>query len=128
MAYHYQYRENEMNAKDLLVEIQKGLEDLKALDVETFDLTDRSYISDYVVVATGTSTAHLTGISDRIYLTLKDDFKTLPLGVEGQEAGVWLLLDYNDVIVHLFVEDERAKYKIEEIFKGHPGSAGDAQS
>lgn len=109
-----------MSEQEQLHRIQNSLDELKATEVVTFDLKGKSDIADYMIIASGTSRAHLAGIADKVYMDQKEH-DILPLGVEGQDPGNWILMDYNDVIVHLFVEEERQKYNLEELFQGrHP--------
>ncbi|NQU66104.1 MAG: ribosome silencing factor, partial [SAR324 cluster bacterium] len=80
-----------------------------------FDMEGKSSISDFVFICHGTSTAHTRGIADKISLTVKKEGE-LPLGIEGLEEGQWILIDYNSVIVHIFLKDVREQYTLEEIY------------
>jgi len=103
-----------MNTNELLAEIIACLEDIKALDIVEVDLQGESSLADYLAVGTGTSTAHVKGIHDRLHFKLKE-LGVYPLGVEGYDTGEWILMDYNDIIVHLFLEEVRDDYAIEDL-------------
>jgi len=103
-----------MNTTELLPKIIQSLENIKALDIVEVDLQGESSLADYLVVCTGTSTAHTKGIHDQLHLKLKE-FGLYPLGVEGDDSGEWILMDYNDIIVHIFVEEVRDDYGIEDL-------------
>lgn len=105
-----------METTDLLLTIKDAALDIKALDLVTFDLEGKSSLTEFIVICHGTSTAHTKGIADNIGYSLKKK-KQLPLGVEGAENGEWILMDYNAVIVHIFLEESRERYQIEELFQ-----------
>ncbi len=104
-----------METKRLLNEIIRSATDLKALDIVDIDVEGRSSLAEFVVICHGTSTAHAKGIADRIDQNLKKN-KILPLRTEGYEVGEWILIDYNSIIVHVFLEEVRHRYSLEEIF------------
>lgn len=98
--------------KDLVLSI---LDDQKAINVITIDLSGKSDIADYVIIATGTSNRHLFSISDKIQRTLKKEKRKI-LGIDGVETGDWIVMDLEDIIVHLFREEVRDYYQIEKIW------------
>jgi ribosome-associated protein len=104
-----------MDTQTLLDLITSTAEDLKALDPAQFDMEGKSSVSDFVFICHGTSTAHTRGIADKIGLTLKKAGE-LSMGIEGLEGGQWILIDYNTVIVHIFLKDVREQYSLEEIY------------
>ena len=101
---------------ELLNEIKKAAEELKAEDVIDLDLSNFSAFTDYLIVCHGTSSVHVNGIADKIYLSLKH-MGVLPLGVEGKEESEWILMDYDNVVVHIFQEEQRKLYKIESLYE-----------
>ena len=103
----------------MLDTITRTTQDIKALNIVTFDMEGKSSISDFVFICHGTSTAHTRGIADKINLTLKKEGE-LPMGIEGYEEGQWILIDYNSVIVHIFLKDVRDRYSLEEIYNTYP--------
>lgn len=91
-------------------------EEKKARDIVILDLRDASTITDFFVLATGTSRPHLRAIVDAIEERLKESGHRL-LHREGSESSGWILLDYGDVIVHVFGEKEREYYDIERLWR-----------
>lgn len=111
----------EMNTEnpDLLNQIIHSALELKAQRTIQIDLTGKSSLTDFFVVCNGTSTAHNQGIADRIALDLKKS-GILPLGMEGYEEASWILIDFNSVVVHIFLDSTRDLYKLEELYKDFP--------
>ncbi len=108
-----------METPYLLTKITQSALDLKANNLIQFDMNGKSSLCDYIVICHGTSTAHSKGIADRISFDLKKD-GLLPLGIEGHEEGVWILIDFNTVIVHVFLEETREMYSFEELYQDCP--------
>lgn len=108
-----------METPQLLATITDSAKDIKALDLVVIDMEEKSAVTDFLVICHGTSTAHTRGIADRVAMTLKQK-GIRPLGIEGQEQGQWILIDYNTVILHIFLEDIREHYSIEEIYQTCP--------
>ncbi|MDX2471406.1 MAG: nicotinate (nicotinamide) nucleotide adenylyltransferase [SAR324 cluster bacterium] len=107
------------DSKKLLETILESIDSLKAEEVDVIDLTGQSAICDYSIVAQGTSTTHLSGIADKVHLDLKD-LGILPFGIEGRNEGSWLLMDYNDIILHLLLPEKRADINFDELYEGLP--------
>jgi ribosome-associated protein len=93
--------------------------DKKAIDLVVLDVQGLSSVADYFLVCSGRSTPHIRSISDAIREELKDD-GTRPLHAEGQAESGWLLLDYGDVLMHVFAEDTRAYYALERLWGDAP--------
>lgn len=93
-----------------------SLTDQKALNVITIDLSNKSDIADYIIIATGTSRRHLSTLAEKIHRSAKNE-KMKILGIDGEETGDWIVMDLEDVIVHLFREEVREYYKIQELWK-----------
>lgn len=92
------------------------IEDQKGLDIKVVDVRGKSSVCDYIVIASGTSSRHVRGISEVIQRKLKE-FKFRPLSVEGTETSEWILMDYDSVIVHLFKPETRELYKLEDMWE-----------
>lgn len=104
---------------DLIVE---GIEKVKGKDVTLLDLSDiDSAVCDYFVVCTGTSNTHVNAIAASIQKTVSKAIKDKPWHVEGSENAEWILMDYIDVVVHVFQKQIREYYDIESLW-------GDAKS
>jgi len=107
---------NTDSTMELLTQIKKAAEELKAEDIIELNLADFSAFTDYLVICHGTSSVHVNGIADKIYISLKQ-LGIMPLGVEGKEESEWILMDYNNIVVHIFQEQQRNLYKIESLYE-----------
>jgi ribosome-associated protein len=109
------------NAKETLRIVLARLEDMKAEDSLTIDLTGKTSIADVMVVASGRSQRHVTSIADHV---VKDLEKAgVPrVRVEGLRQGDWVLIDAGDVIVHVFRPEVRVHYNLEKMWSAgrHP--------
>ena len=81
------------------------------------DLGPDTVIADYFVIATGTSDRQLKALASNIREAVKETDSRLPVTVEGEAESGWVLMDYGDVVVHLFMEDERQYYDLEGFWK-----------
>ena len=92
-----------------------SMEDAKGIDIKNLDVRNLTDITDYMIVATGTSDRHVKTISDRVleFMT-KQGWK--PLGLEGDNAREWILVDYVDVVVHIMREQTRKHYDLESLW------------
>ena len=88
----------------------------KALHVEIIDVRGKVDYADYVVVMSGGSDRQVNALGRHIEEDLKRDHDARCLGIEGMPNGTWLLLDYGDVIVHIFHEDTRGYYDLETLW------------
>ncbi|MFZ5907702.1 MAG: ribosome silencing factor [Nitrospirota bacterium] len=91
----------------------------KANDVLILEVKDLTTIADYFVICSGESTTQVKAITERIEETF-DDLRLRPLGKEGLRYGHWVLMDYGDVIIHIFEEDTRAFYELEKLWIDAP--------
>ncbi|MBL1433183.1 MAG: ribosome silencing factor [Gammaproteobacteria bacterium] len=100
------------NIKDQVVEV---LDDLKALNILPLDVRDLTSITDYMVIASGTSDRHIRSMASKVAEELKKSgYKQL--GVEGEAEGEWVLVDFGDVIVHIMLPQAREFYKLENLW------------
>jgi ribosome-associated protein len=93
-----------------------SLEDFKAADIVTIDVSDRSPLTERMVIASGNSTRHVKSMAENLIINAKAVDKP-PLGVEGAREGEWVLVDLNDVIVHLMLPQTRAFYNLEKLWE-----------
>lgn len=104
------------DSKDMLKVIIDALQDKKAEDIRVIDISNVSVIADYFVIASGSNTnqiqAMVDNVEEEMFKAGFDDPK-----VEGYNTASWILLDYKDVIVHVFSEDDRVFYNIERIWR-----------
>lgn len=103
---------------DLALAIAKGADERKAGNIVLLDVEDVSYLADYFVVMTGFSRVQVRAIAGAIEHSVEEKFGRLPLQVEGISDGSWVLMDYGEVIAHIFTPDEREFYGL-EAFWGH---------
>lgn len=88
----------------------------KARDLVLIELAGISDVADYYFIASGRSTRQVKAIAEAISLGVKKGARVLPLGVEGKEDGRWVLIDYGDVVAHVFHEPVRAFYDLEGLW------------
>ena len=93
------------------------MEDKKAVDLEVIDLQGKTLIADYFVLCTGTSRAHIHAIVDGIAEAMKK-YRLRGGRREGYTQARWVLVDYGDIIGHIFAEDERKFYDLESLWRG----------
>jgi len=105
------YKRKKMN--DRMQKIAKILDDKKALDVEIFDLSDKDYFVDGVVIATTMGQKHGFALLDELKKQLKPDEEFLFI----DESDDWTVVDLGDILIHLMSEEYRAKYQLEEFLK-----------
>ena len=107
-----------IEVNQMLAAAAAACEDKKAEDVRILALDpSESGLSDYFLICTGTNDRQTVAITDEIELRLKHDFNTYPNSVEGRRQGEWILMDYVDFIVHVFLPEKRAFYGLERLRK-----------
>jgi ribosome-associated protein len=94
-------------------------DDKQAKDLIVLELKQMSCLADYFIICTGTSERHVQALASHIEANMKQ-LGELPLGIEGVREGKWVLLDYNDVIIHVFLEEERQFYDLENLWNECP--------
>ena len=115
-----------MNAQELLGEITRYAADKKAIDVVELDLRGVLGYTDYFVVCSGNTGRQAKAIHDGILEGMKREHATLPRKVEGSERAGWILMDYLDVIVHIFTPEAREFYRLEQLWGEAPARASGA--
>ncbi len=105
-----------MNSDTLAQLCAKSALDKKALDLRILHITELSSLADYLVIATGTSDRHVQAIAEAMRMELKQQYDNAPIAVEGMEDGRWVLLDYGDVMVHIFQAEVRDFYDLEGLW------------
>lgn len=99
----------------LLNKIVKLLEAKKAIDLKIIDVKEQTTLADYFVIASGTVETHIKALADNVEEELKKE-ETYPNKIEGYNTE-WILMDYGDVVVHIFTRQERQNYKLEELYE-----------
>ncbi|HEU0307300.1 MAG TPA: ribosome silencing factor [Lysobacter sp.] len=99
----------------LLRTVHAAVEELKAKDVVEIDVRGKSSVTDYMVIASGTSTRHVKSIADEVVKFAKN-LDVQPLGVEGEREAEWVLVDLGDVVVHVMLPRVREFYALERLW------------
>ena len=107
-----------VESKELALQIADAAEDKKAEDIVLLNVSEVSYLADYFVIITGFSGTQLKAITESIDKRVEEKYNRLPVRVSGKREGNWIVLDYEDVIVHIFLPEEREYYNL-EAFWGH---------
>ncbi|MCK7595185.1 ribosome silencing factor [Pseudomarimonas salicorniae] len=106
----------------LQASVERALDDLKAKDVRIIDVRGKTGVTDFMVVASGTSSRHVKSIADEVIKQAKDIGQP-PLGVEGEREAEWVLVDLGDVVVHVMLPRVREFYGLERLW-----TVGDADA
>jgi len=99
-------------------------EDRKAQDLKVLHLGDVSGFTDYFLICSGTNERQVQAIADAVEERLRAE-RVRPLHVEGYNRGQWVLLDYGDLVVHVFQEQPRSFYALERLWSDAPDVTGD---
>lgn len=103
---------------ELALTIAEAADDRKAGNITILQTGDISYLADYFVILTGFSSVQVRAIANSVEGAVKDKYERHPLRTEGMSEGRWVLKDYGEVIVHIFLPDDREFYDL-EAFWGH---------
>tara|TARA_B100001057_G_C22574738_1_gene842597 strand:+ start:86 stop:433 length:348 start_codon:yes stop_codon:yes gene_type:complete len=95
--------------------IEKILDDNKAKNIVSINLKNKSYIADYMIIASGTSSRHIQALSEILVNELKNKGLN-ECRIEGRESNDWKLVDTNDIIVHIFHPEKREFYDLEKMW------------
>jgi ribosome-associated protein len=109
-----------MDSRKLALLCRELADNKKAEDIIILDVRELSSITDYFVIASGTSEPHLRAIVDEIVDELKEDHDLRPNAIDGTFHGAWVVLDYFDVVVHVMRRDVREKYDLETLWGDAP--------
>jgi ribosome-associated protein len=105
-----------MQSNELLTLILAALDDGKGNDIKVIDVKDKTSITDYMVIASGTSDRHVVSLANRVVEKAKEK-QLIPLGVEGQNTGEWVLVDLGDAIIHVMKPQTREFYQLEKLWQ-----------
>jgi ribosome-associated protein len=109
-----------MDSRKLALLCRKLADDKKAEAIVILDVRKISSVTNYFVIASGTSDPHLRAIVDEIAETLKKDHDLVPSGRDGTVHAAWVVLDYFDVMVHVMRSDVRQRYDLEGLWNDAP--------
>ena len=104
-----------MSAMELVEKIVKILDSKKAHDIKVIGISDVSTISDYFVVAGGSSSTQVKALADEVEYKLKKE-GIYPLRIEGYSSSQWVLVDYGHVVLHVFYNETREYYGLERLW------------
>ena len=103
------------STQQLLECVRQATEELKARDVVEIDVIGKSSVTDFMVIASGTSSRHVKSIADEVVKFAKN-LGMMPLGVEGEREAEWVLVDLGDVLVHVMLPRVREFYALERLW------------
>jgi ribosome-associated protein len=106
-------------AKALATKIAQRVSEKKGMDIFILDVRGKTSYADYVVIASGESERQVSAMAENVETKLKEE-GLRPLGTEGYDTGHWVLLDYGEVVVHLFYADVRTFYDLEGLWSDAP--------
>ncbi len=104
-----------MKIVDIKESIEKILDNNKASNITSINLKNKSYIADYMIIASGTSSRHLQALSEILVVELKK-IGLDKCRIEGRESNDWKLVDANDIIIHIFNPEKREFYDLEKMW------------
>ena len=104
-------------ANDLINQILTGIEDFKGVDIQLLDLREiENTVCSYFIICNGTSNTHVSAIVNSVQKTVSKQIQEKPYHTEGSENAEWVLIDYVDVVVHVFQKHIRDYYNIEGLW------------
>jgi ribosome-associated protein len=110
----------DVSSKDLAVEIAQIADDKKADDVLVIAVGDVLSITEYFVLASASNRRLVSTVADEVTAQIRERYGRSPLRTEGVAEQLWVLVDYGDVVVHVFAEETRRYYEIERLYKDVP--------
>ncbi len=99
----------------LLKMVIDELDEMKAKDITTIDVSEKTTITDFLVIVSGTSTRHIKAIADSVVVKSKEN-GIPPIGIEGERNSDWILVDLGDVVVHVMIPETRDFYQLEKLW------------
>ena len=106
-----------LDSLDLAHDIVDAVESKKAENIVLLDLRPDVIIADFFIICTGNSDRQIRAVADGVREVIKNKHSRLPSAIEGESHSGWVLMDYGDVIVHVFGEDQREFYNLEGFWK-----------
>ena len=104
-----------MQSDSLVDLVIRALEDMKGQEIRVLDVRGKTPLADFMVIASGTSNRHVKSLADSVAIKAKES-GVKPLGIEGQDGQEWVLVDLNDVSVHVMLPKVRDFYNLEKLW------------
>lgn len=105
-----------LTSKEIALKAIKILDDKKAENIRVINISEVSVLGDYFIIAEGSNRNHLQALADYVEKELADS-KVYPKQIEGYESANWVLMDYADIIIHIFDHENRLFYDLERIWR-----------
>lgn len=110
-----------MNSEELSKLIVRTLDDVKGLDIVKLDVSDMTSVTDWMIVASGTSNRHVRALAESVAEKARSAGHR-PTGIEGEEGAEWILLDLQDALVHIMLPKVREFYNLEKLWSIRPST------
>jgi len=114
--------------QELASRIVDALEDMKALDIRVVDVRGQTSVTDWLVIASGTSSRHVKSLADHVMQEIKQKHGVSALGSEGQDAAEWVLVDFDTVVLHVMQPPIREFYDLERLWVRRSQREGDSST
>ena len=105
-----------MELRDIAILAAQAADEKKATDVIVLDVAETLVITSYFVIATAANDRQARSIADEVETALREKAKMKPIGREGEREATWILLDFGDLVFHVFQPDERGFYRLEKLW------------
>ncbi len=106
----------EMSSKEMALAAASAARDAKAIDVIVMEMGELVNYTEYFIIASGSSTRHAQAISDNVQ-NIINSCRSKPLGVEGEREGNWILIDWGEVVIHVFYHPVREFYELDKLYE-----------
>ena len=111
-------RKKKIDETDILLEtIIEGIQEVKAIDISILDLKKiETAVSKYFIICSGTSSTHVSSVADSVRKVVSKELSEKPIHTEGLNTSQWVLLDYADIMLHVFQKETREFYQLEDLW------------
>lgn len=109
-----------LEPRDIALLAAEAAGEKKATDIVVLDVAETLVITAYFVVATAANDRQVRAVAEEVETALREKAGVKPIGREGEREGTWVLLDFGDVVVHVFQPEERDFYRLEKLWSGVP--------
>lgn len=107
-----------MNIERLRDDIVAVLENKKALDIETIKVAEKTMLADYFIIASGSSNTQVKALVEDVLFEISEKYGIKPHQIENDSGNRWNILDYRDIVVHIFFHEDREFYQLEKLWHG----------